>query len=119
MKQEEVYISINDHSIPADVNLPEQAQSLVIFAHGSGSSRKSPRNGFVAEMLNKRKIATILADLLTIPEDEVYENRFNIALLGRRLVRITEWALQQNDLQHLPVGYFGASTGAAAALQAA
>lgn len=119
MKQEEVHISINEHSIPADINLPEQAQSLVIFAHGSGSSRKSPRNGFVAEMLNRRNIATILADLLTIPEDEVYENRFNIALLSRRLVRITEWALLQNDLQHLPVGYFGASTGAAAALQAA
>jgi dienelactone hydrolase len=119
MKQAEVHIPVNHDSLVADLNLPEVVQGLVIFAHGSGSSRKSPRNSFVAEILNKRGIATLIADLLTVAEDEVYENRFNIPLLGRRLVKITEWALQQAHLQSLPVGYFGASTGAAAALQAA
>jgi dienelactone hydrolase len=105
--------------LSADFSLPENPQGLVIFAHGSGSSRKSPRNSFVADILNKENIATLLVDLLTIPEDEVYENRFNIALLSRRLINITGWTLQQPGLQLLPVGYFGASTGAAAALQAA
>jgi len=119
MRQKEVEININDVLLLADLNLPENTQGLVIFAHGSGSTRKSPRNSFVAEILNRKNIATLLADLLTIPENEVYENRFNIALLSRRLVKITEWALQQPDLQLLPVGYFGASTGAAAALQSA
>jgi dienelactone hydrolase len=119
MKQDEVHIGVNNDSLTADLNLPEASQGLVIFAHGSGSSRKSPRNSFVADILNKRGLATLLADLLTVAEDEVYENRFNIPLLGRRLVNITEWALQQERLRSLPVGYFGASTGAAAALQAA
>jgi len=119
MRQKEVQIDINDDHFLANLNLPENARGLVIFAHGSRSSRKSPHNNFVADMLNKENIATLLADLLTIPEDEVYENRFNIPLLSRRLVTITEWALQQPELELLPTGYFGASTGAAAALQAA
>jgi dienelactone hydrolase len=119
MKTEEVDIGVADLAVQADIHIPDEATGLVIFAHGSGSSRKSPRNNFVAGLLNRQHMATLLADLLTIPEDEVYENRFNIGLLSRRLIRITEWALDQPDLRYLPIGYFGASTGAAAALQAA
>jgi putative phosphoribosyl transferase len=119
MKQDELNIALNDLTLSANIIVPEDAKSLIIFAHGSGSSRLSPRNNFVADMLNKRNMATLLADLLTVPEDEVYDNRFNISLLSNRLVKITEWALQQKSLQYLPVGYFGASTGAAAALRAA
>jgi pimeloyl-ACP methyl ester carboxylesterase len=119
MKREEIHIGLNDLTFPAILTVPEDARSLVIFAHGSGSSHLSSRNNFVADLLNNRNMATLLADLLTVPEDEVYENRFNIPLLSNRLVKITEWALQQTSLQHFPVGYFGASTGAAAALRAA
>lgn len=119
MKQEEVQIELATLSLPASIQVPGEARGLVIFAHGSGSSRSSPRNQFVAEILNRHGMATLLADLLTAFEDEQYKNRFNIALLSNRLVKITEWALGRPDLQYLPAGYFGASTGAAAALQAA
>ncbi|MEX6688357.1 alpha/beta hydrolase [Danxiaibacter flavus] len=103
----------------ANLSIPDDSKGLVIFAHGSGSSRKSSRNRFVAGILEDNGFATLLTDLLTPAEDLLYKNRFNIALLSRRLVRITEWALQQIVLKALPVGYFGASTGAASALQAA
>jgi len=112
--------------IPADsVNLegslviPEGAKAIVLFAHGSGSSRFSPRNNFVAEVLQKAGLATLLFDLLTEEEDRVYETRFNIELLVERLKIATKWLKAEESTKDLKIGYFGSSTGAAAALQAA
>ncbi len=105
--------------LPAELVLPDHAEALVIFSHGSGSSRLSPRNGFIASMLNRHGIATLLFDLLTEEEDLVYENRFNISLLSVRLVLVTVY-MSGFELTHdLSFGYFGASTGAASALAAA
>jgi putative phosphoribosyl transferase len=97
----------------------EVSQAWVIFAHGSGSSRKSARNNWVASELNKRGFATLLFDLLTLDEDAVYMNRFNIPLLGRRLLTATEWLVNSEFYHGQPLAYFGASTGAGAALSAA
>src|SRR2546421_6526040 len=120
MKNNEIKIKLSaDKTLTGNLRVPDDAKGLVIFAHGSGSSRLSPRNNFVAEILNNRQMACLLTDLLTSKEDEIYENRFDISLLSDRLVKVTEWTGQQSLLQFLPVGYFGASTGAAAALQAA
>src|SRR5712691_3280005 len=109
--------------LDADLHLPEGARGLVIFAHGSGSSRFSSRNRQVAELLNDGHFATLLLDLLTQAEERVdvrtAEYRFDIPLLGRRVVAATDWASKHPALSDLPVGYFGASTGAAAALVAA
>jgi dienelactone hydrolase len=109
--------------LDADLHLPEHAQGLVIFAHGSGSSRFSTRNRQVAESLNDAEYATLLLDLLTQAEERIdvrtTEYRFDIPLLGRRVVAATDWAAQQPAIKDLPIGYFGASTGAAAALIAA
>lgn len=99
--------------------LPPSAKSVVLFAHGSGSSRFSPRNTYVAEVLQQHGIGTLLFDLLTREEDRDYETRFNIALLTRRLLAATAWLQDNPETQQLRLGYFGASTGAAAALQAA
>jgi putative phosphoribosyl transferase len=118
-KNKEIQINLKDVALGANLSEPATARALVIFAHGSGSSRLSPRNNFVADILNKRNISTLLTDLLTEIEDRIYENRFDIALLSSRLIQVTEWALQQSHLEQLPVGYFGASTGAASALQSA
>lgn len=105
-----------------DLRLPDLPRGLVLFAHGSGSSRKSPRNRFVADVLVRAGMATLLFDLLTEQEEavDVYtrEHRFDIPLLTRRLSGATAWVLQQRTLRELPLGYFGASTGAAAALAA-
>jgi putative phosphoribosyl transferase len=120
MKKSELQFNLKDNTVlTSNVQMPDEPIGLVIFAHGSGSSRLSPRNNYVAEILTEHCIATLLTDLLTVAEDKKYENRFNIALLTDRLIKVTELALQQPALQHLPVGYFGASTGAAAALQGA
>jgi putative phosphoribosyl transferase len=119
MTQKEIQIHLRDITLTANLSEPDEAKALVIFAHGSGSSRLSPRNNFVADLLNRRNITTILTDLLTAFEDQVYENRFDILLLSNRLVQVTEWVLQQPSWASWPVGYFGASTGAASALQAA
>jgi len=112
--------------IPADyahiegmLALPENAQGLVLFAHGSGSSRHSPRNNYVAQVLRDAGIGTLLMDLLTPEEDMDYQTRFDIPLLTQRLFAATSWIKGQRELQDLPIGFFGASTGAAAALQAA
>ena len=109
--------------LDADLHLPETALGLVIFAHGSGSSRFSSRNRQVAESLNKGHFATLLLDLLTQAEERVdvrtAEYRFDIPLLARRMVAATDWAAGHNLVGRLPIGYFGASTGAAAALIAA
>jgi len=99
--------------------VPSAAKGLVLFAHGSGSGRLSPRNNYVAGVLREHGVATLLFDLLTEEEDRVYENRFDIDLLTRRLLLATQWTGQQAATRHLAMGYFGASTGAAAALKAA
>jgi dienelactone hydrolase len=99
--------------------LPPKATGVVLFAHGSGSSRHSPRNNYVAKLLNNKGFGTLLMDLLTPAEDSDYRARFDIGLLTRRLIAATRWLKQQDYAKNLPIGYFGASTGAAAALQAA
>src|SRR5213594_3102048 len=106
-----------------NLNILENATTLVLFAHGSGSSRHSPRNQFVARGLNNAGLATLLFDLLT-PEEEAVdartaELRFNIKLLAERLVHATNWAKRQQQTRNLRIGYFGSSTGGAAALVAA
>lgn len=98
---------------------PREPQGLVIFAHGSGSSRLSPRNNFVAGELSKRGFASLLFDLLTEEEAQDRRNVFDVALLGERVVEALEWATRERALHGLPIGLFGASTGGAAALVAA
>jgi pimeloyl-ACP methyl ester carboxylesterase len=109
--------------LDADLTVPEDATGLVIFAHGSGSGRHSPRNQFVARVLNAEHQATLLADLLTLDEERAdritAHLRFDIELLAGRLTELVDWAGQDARLKSLPVGLFGASTGAAAALVAA
>jgi putative phosphoribosyl transferase len=105
--------------VGGDLSLPQGARGLVIFAHGSGSSRHSPRNRLVASALNARLLATLLLDLLTPEEERNRANVFDIPLLAARLVAATNWAAQRSQLAGLRAGYFGASTGAAAALWAA
>lgn len=109
--------------LEADLRLPANPLGLVIFAHGSGSSRLSARNRQVAEAFDAQGLATLLLDLLTREEESVdqftREFRFDIPRLGRRVVAAADWAVEQDDLRDLPLGYFGASTGAAAALIAA
>jgi putative phosphoribosyl transferase len=118
---EERQIKIPSDSVKLDgiLTVTKDARGLVIFAHGSGSSRWSPRNRFVARVLQEAGIATLLFDLLTADEDEVYENRFDIALLTGRLKAATLWIKEQPDTENLKIGYFGASTGTAVALVAA
>lgn len=115
----EIQIPVNNFYVDAFLRIPRNAGALVIFSHGSGSSRFSSRNNYVADVLHRCGIATLLADLLTPEEDLDYGNRFNITLLTNRLKQITDWASEQKRLKNLPVGYFGASTGAASALNAA
>jgi dienelactone hydrolase len=118
-----VEISDGRAQLNADLRMPPNAFGLVIFAHGSGSSRLSARNRQVAEALDDAGLATLLLDLLTREEESVdqftREYRFDIPRLGRRVVAAADWAVAQADLRALPAGYFGASTGAAAALIAA
>ncbi|MFI9594380.1 dienelactone hydrolase family protein [Nonomuraea sp. NPDC052265] len=102
-----------------DLVVPDAARGVVVFAHGSGSSRHSPRNRYVAEMLNRGGLGTLLFDLLTPEEEADRANVFDIALLAGRLLRRTEELREQEEAAGLPIGYFGASTGAAAALWAA
>ena len=114
-----VNIPFDGFTLSAYLYLPEQPSALVIFSHGSGSSRFSPRNNYVAELLYRNNMAALLTDLLTPKEDAAIQNRFNIALLTERLKQLTKWAIQHPQLKNLPVGYFGASTGAASAINAA
>lgn len=118
-EQEEIVIAAGTAELEGDLNLPERAHGLVLFAHGSGSSRNSPRNMEVAHDLNDRGLATLLFDLLSEPESLDRSNVFDISLLCERLVAATRWARSRPELAHLPLGYFGASSGAAAALCAA
>lgn len=112
-------IEVQGAKLQGDLSAPAQSRGLVIFAHGSGSSRLSPRNQFVARQMNNAGLATLLFDLLTPQEETDRANVFDIGLLGRRLVEVTRWAKTLPELDGLPTGYFGASTGAAAALIAA
>lgn len=114
-----VKIVVNHYSIEADLAIPQNAIGLVIFAHGSGSSRFSPRNQYVARELRKHQLATLLVDLLTPEEDLDYHNRFDIDLLAERLTIATDWAVHDPRTERLNIGYFGASTGAAAAIMSA
>ncbi len=111
-------VQLQDVTLEGNLLIPPGAKGVVIFAHGSGSSRLSPRNQFVAEHLRESDLGTLLIDLLVPKEDKV-EERFNIELLAKRLVGITEWLRKQPEARGLKIGYFGASTGAAAALIAA
>ena len=108
-----------ERGLPGTLTIPPSPRGVVAFAHGSGSSRLSPRNAFVAETLQRRGIATLLFDLLTPQEDRDPEARFDIPLLTRRLLAASDWLSGQAATARLSLGYFGASTGAAAALEAA
>jgi putative phosphoribosyl transferase len=119
----EVQLQAGRAVLSGNLNIPENANALVLFAHGSGSSRHSPRNQFVARTLNDVGLATLLFDLLTQEEEAIdtqtRELRFNIHFLAERLVHATKWAKQQEETRDLRIGYFGSSTGGAAALVAA
>ncbi len=119
----EVHIAADSTTLDGNLTIPDGAIALVLFAHGSGSSRHSPRNQFVAHTLNNAGLATLLFDLLT-PEEEAIdvrtrEHRFNIGLLAERLMHATKWTQQQEQTRDLRIGYFGSSTGGGAALVAA
>jgi len=122
-REREVQIPAGRTMLWGDLVVPGSAGGVVLFAHGSGSSRHSPRNRYVAQVLQRACLATLLMDLLT-PDDEALDAqtaalRFDIELLARRLVEATSWLVDQPQTAQLPIGYFGASTGAAAALVAA
>ena len=118
-----VWISSGSINLEGSLGQPGTARGIILFAHGSGSSRNSPRNQYVAQELNKAGFYTLLFDLLTPDEESIdqesRELRFNITFLAERLVDATQWVAQNLDIQNLKIGYFGASTGAAAALVAA
>ena len=118
-RDDEIEVTVGPVQLGGHLTLPEDAIGVVVFAHGSGSSRHSPRNRYVATVLNEEGLATLLFDLLTVEEEADRANVFDISLLARRLVDVTNWLRAETDLAHLPVGYFGASTGAGAALWAA
>ncbi|MEX2141729.1 MAG: dienelactone hydrolase family protein [Pirellulales bacterium] len=121
--EQTIRIALSDGSLEGNLTLPESAQAVVLFAHGSGSSRFSPRNRFVADVLHDAGLATLLVDLLTHKEERVDVTtahfRFDIPLLAARLIKTTDWLAESPTTRDLRVGYFGASTGAAAALVAA
>ena len=118
-KETPVHIPVDGVTLEGALAVPAKATGLVLFVHGSGSSRFSPRNNFVARELRNAGLGTLLIDLLTRVEDQDYERRFDIPLLTQRVLRVTAWLRAQPETKHLALGYFGASTGAAAALQAA
>lgn len=115
----EVSIPVADITLQGELLIPEKCNGLIIFSHGSGSSRFSPRNQQVAGHLHTKGFGTLLFDLLTESEDQQYQNRFNINLLAERLTGATRWLQTLPSAKNIPIGYFGASTGAASALQAA
>jgi putative phosphoribosyl transferase len=118
-----VRVAAGPVTLDGNLSLPDGARGIVLFAHGSGSSRLSPRNRYVARVLNEARLATLLLDLLTAQEEAIDLStarlRFDIPLLAERLAGATDWLTRQPETQQLPIGYFGASTGAAAALVAA
>ncbi|MDK1491214.1 dienelactone hydrolase family protein [Sinorhizobium sp. 7-81] len=116
---EAIAIEISPHDLPGCLRLPSDPRGVVVFAHGCGSNRESPRNVYVAEVLRKQGFATVVFDLLSEQEAANRVNVFDIPLLTKRMVGACRWALAARYTRGLPVGLFGASTGAAAALQAA
>jgi putative phosphoribosyl transferase len=118
-RDEEVVVSVESLRLVGHLTIPRQPKVLVVFAHGSGSSRHSQRNRFVAEILNQAGLGTLLFDLLTPAEERDRTNVFDIQLLGERLSEVTNWLRSQPEALDVPISYFGASTGAAAALWAA
>jgi len=119
VRDEEVEVQAGRHLLAGRLTVPEEALGLVVFAHGSGSSRHSPRNRFVAGVLNEAGFGTLLFDLLTVDEELDRTNVFDVELLAGRLAQVTSWLRTQREAEHLCIGYFGASTGSAAALWAA
>jgi putative phosphoribosyl transferase len=119
MQKELVRIPADSVQMEGMLEVPPDALGIILFAHGSGSSRLSPRNNYVAGVLREARLGTLLLDLLTPQEDQVYQTRFNISLLTQRLYTAADWLRQSGDTSSLPLGLFGASTGAAAALQVA
>ena len=123
MQEREVRVSAGPVTLEGSLGIPNSAGGVVLFAHGSGSGRHSPRNRYVAEALREAGLATLLVDLLTPEEEEVdlrtRHLRFDIRLLADRLAAATDWVIENPDTRNLRVGYFGASTGAGAALVAA
>jgi putative phosphoribosyl transferase len=122
--EQTVQISIGSISLPGDLTVPEGVQGIILFAHGSGSGRKSPRNRYVAGVLHDAGLSTLLFDSLTQVEEawdaQTRHLRFDIVLLSNRLVSVTDWLVQNRAAgSNLGLGYFGASTGAAASLMAA
>jgi putative phosphoribosyl transferase len=115
----EVEVAAGPVRLPGQLTVPARARGVVVFAHGSGSSRHSPRNRLVAEVLNRAALGTLLFDLLTADEEHDRRNVFDIGLLGARLVATAEWLRARPEVRDLPIAYFGASTGAGAALWAA
>lgn len=123
VQERSVQILVGQADLVGDLAIPEHARAVILFAHGSGSSRHSPRNRYMAGELQQAGFATLLVDLLTTAEEQVdlqtMEYRFNIDMLAHRLIGLTDWHSVHFDLSSLPLGYFGASTGSAAALIAA
>ncbi len=123
VKTSVVQVQAGGVTLEGDLEVPAEAHGIILFAHGSGSSRHSPRNVAVARALRQGGLATLLIDLLTLQEEQIDRRtahlRFDIPLLARRLVGATDWLLNNPDTTELKIGYFGASTGAAAALMAA
>ncbi len=115
----EVSIPVRSVLLKGDLSIPLKAKAVIIFSHGSGSSRLSPRNRMVAQKLHEKNFGTLLFDLLTTEEDKHYRNRFDIELLTKRLIGATEWLTKLPTAKDCRIGYFGASTGAASALKAA
>ncbi len=118
-KHKPVSIRVGTVVLHGNLTIPENPSGIIIFSHGSGSSRLSPRNNYVAKVLQQKGLATLLFDLLTEQEDTIYENRFDIDLLTARLIEVTNWVKNYALTKGLHIGYFGASTGAASALRAA
>jgi len=117
--KQDVNIPVENITLEGELIIPAESNAIVVFSHGSGSSRFSPRNKMVAEFLHRHNIGTLLFDLLTAVEDRIYQNRFNIELLTERLVASTKWLINFLPAKDCSIGYFGASTGAASALKAA
>jgi pimeloyl-ACP methyl ester carboxylesterase len=116
---ENVFIPVGSVTLEGRLEVPENADCMIIFSHGSGSSRFSPRNKYVAELLNEKGMATLLVDLLTSRESIANAARFDISLLTQRLAAVTHWIRAQPVFRNYHLGFFGASTGAASALGAA
>lgn len=117
--ENQISIPVDGIRLPGELTIPENARALIIFSHGSGSSRLSPRNREVARHLQHNQFGTLLFDLLTPIEDQYFRNRFAIDLLKDRLIAATRWVMRVPEVGSCAIGYFGASTGAASALKAA